>query len=60
MRANGYSLVEPLGLAAGQVASNGPGAFSGSFNGAGQALVVLAAYIAAFLGGRLSCFAAGT
>jgi ABC-2 type transport system permease protein len=49
LRANAYSLVTELGVSADDVANNGPGSFSGPFVGAGQALFVLAAYIAAFL-----------
>jgi ABC-2 type transport system permease protein len=49
LRANAYSLVKGLGLSTADVASNGPGAFSGPFVGGGQALAVLAAYMAAFL-----------
>lgn len=49
LRANGYSLVEPLGVALEDVAGNGPGAFSGPFVGAGQALSLLGSYMAAFL-----------
>jgi len=49
LRANGYSLVEGLGVAAGDAAGNGPGAFSGPFVGGGQALVVLVGYLAAFV-----------
>jgi ABC-2 type transport system permease protein len=49
VRANAYSLVTELGVPADAVADNGPGSFSGPFVGAGQALFVLAAYVAAFL-----------
>jgi len=49
LRANAYSLVTELGVSADDVANNGPGSFSGPFVGAGQALFVLAVYIAAFL-----------
>jgi ABC-2 type transport system permease protein len=49
LRANAYSLVEGLGVAAGDAAGNGPGAFSGPFVGGAQALVVLAGYLAGFV-----------
>jgi ABC-2 type transport system permease protein len=49
LRANAYSLVAGLGVSAGDAAGNGPGAFSGPFVGGGQALVVLAAYLAGFV-----------
>jgi ABC-2 type transport system permease protein len=49
LRANAYSLVTTLGVAADDVANNGPGSFSGPFVGGGQALLVLAAYAAVFL-----------
>ena len=49
LRANAYSLVEGLGGTATGAATNGPGAFSGPFVGGGQALLVLAAYIAGFV-----------
>jgi ABC-type transport system involved in multi-copper enzyme maturation permease subunit len=49
LRANGYSLVEGLGVAAGDAAGNGPGAFSGPFVDGGQALVVLVGYLAGFV-----------
>jgi ABC-2 type transport system permease protein len=49
LRANAYSLVTKLGVSADDVANNGPGSFSGPFVGGGQALLVLGAYVAAFL-----------
>ena len=54
LRANTYSLIRPLGGAAGadadSAATNGPGAFNGPYVDATQALVTLTAYIALFLG----------
>jgi ABC-2 type transport system permease protein len=49
LRANAYSLVAKLGVAAGDVSDNGPGSFDGPFVGTGQALLVLALYAAAFV-----------
>jgi ABC-2 type transport system permease protein len=49
LRANGYSLVRGLGLSVEDAAGNGPGAFSGPYVSTGQALLVLAAYMAGFL-----------
>lgn len=49
LRANAYSLVEGLGASTTGAATNGPGAFSGPYVAAEQALVVLLAYIAGFL-----------
>ena len=49
LRANAYSLVEGLGASSTGAASNGPGAFSGPYVGAEQALLVLGAYIAGFI-----------
>jgi ABC-2 type transport system permease protein len=49
LRANAYSLVTKLGVAAGDVSENGPGSFSGPFVGGGQALLVLASYAIAFV-----------
>lgn len=46
LRANAYSLVEPLGGAA----NDGPGAFSGPYVGTTQALLVLIGYIVVTLG----------
>jgi ABC-2 type transport system permease protein len=49
LRANGYSLVKGLGLSVADAAGNGPGAFSGPYVATGQALLVLVAYMGAFL-----------
>jgi ABC-2 type transport system permease protein len=49
LRANAYSLVRGLGLSVTEAAGNGPGAFSGPYVATGQALLVLVAYMAAFL-----------
>jgi ABC-type transport system involved in multi-copper enzyme maturation permease subunit len=49
VRANGYSLVAVLGVSANDVSDSGPGSFSGPFVGGGQALLVLGAYLAAFV-----------
>jgi hypothetical protein len=49
LRANAYSLVKGLGLSVSGAAGNGPGAFSGPYVAAGQALLVLVAYMAGFL-----------
>jgi ABC-2 type transport system permease protein len=49
LRANAYSLVRGLGLSVTEAAGNGPGAFSGPNVATGQALLVLVAYMAAFL-----------
>ena len=49
VRANGYSLVAVLGVSAEDVSDSGPGSFSGPFVGGGQALLVLAAYLTAFV-----------
>lgn len=49
VRANAYSLAVGLGVPADAVADNGPGSFSGPFVSGGQALLVLASYVAAFV-----------
>jgi ABC-2 type transport system permease protein len=49
LRANAYSLVKGLGLSVSEAAGNGPGAFSGPYVATSQALLVLVAYMAAFL-----------
>jgi ABC-type transport system involved in multi-copper enzyme maturation permease subunit len=49
VRANGYSLVAVLGVASEDVSDAGPGSFSGPFVSGGQALLVLALYLAAFV-----------
>jgi ABC-2 type transport system permease protein len=50
VRANAYSLVEPLGLSFEGAAGNGPGAYEGPLVDPAQALLVLLALAAAFLG----------
>jgi ABC-2 type transport system permease protein len=49
LRANAYSLVKGLGLSVSEAAGNGPGSFSGPYVATGQALLVLVAYMMAFL-----------
>jgi ABC-2 type transport system permease protein len=49
LRANAYSLVTGLGVSANDVANNGPGSFSGPFVSGGQAVLVLASYLAVLL-----------
>jgi hypothetical protein len=49
VRANAYSLVEPLGLTFEGAAGDGPGAYEGPLVDPAQALVVLIACGAAFL-----------
>jgi ABC-2 type transport system permease protein len=49
VRANAYSLVEPLGLSFEGAAGNGPGAYLGPLVSPGQALLVLVALAAEFL-----------
>lgn len=49
LRANGYSLIAPLGSSMADAQSNGPGAFSGPYVGGVQALVVLTVELAAFV-----------
>jgi ABC-2 type transport system permease protein len=49
LRANAYSLVAKLGVAATDVSDAGPGSFSGPFVSGGQALFVLAAYAIGFV-----------
>jgi ABC-type transport system involved in multi-copper enzyme maturation permease subunit len=49
LRANGYSLANALGARADEIASNGPGSFSGTFVSSGQAVAVLVALGAAFV-----------
>jgi ABC-2 type transport system permease protein len=49
LRANAYSLVEPLGASTTSAATDGPGAFSGPYVGGEQALIVLTVYLAGFL-----------
>jgi ABC-type transport system involved in multi-copper enzyme maturation permease subunit len=50
LRANGYSLAAALGASVDSIGSNGPGSFGGPFVGAGQAVAVLAAFVAALAG----------
>jgi ABC-2 type transport system permease protein len=49
LRANGYSLVAVLGVSGEDVSDRGPGSFSGPFVSGGQALLVLASYLAVLL-----------
>jgi ABC-2 type transport system permease protein len=49
LRANAYSLVEPLGVSVESARDNGPGGFSGPYVGGPQALLVLAIYLAVFV-----------
>jgi ABC-2 type transport system permease protein len=49
LRANAYSLVTELGVAASDVADTGPGSFDGPFVGGAQALLVLGSYALVFL-----------
>ena len=49
LRANAYSLTAALGVPTQALADNGPGGFFGPFVDGGQAVAVLAAYMAAFL-----------
>jgi ABC-type transport system involved in multi-copper enzyme maturation permease subunit len=48
LRANGYSLATALGALPEAVSSSGPGSFGGPFVAPGQAVAVLAAFVAAF------------
>jgi ABC-type transport system involved in multi-copper enzyme maturation permease subunit len=50
LRANAYSLATTVGVSRAEVADAGPGSFSGPFVGGAQALLVLAAYAAVFVG----------
>ncbi|MEZ5124367.1 MAG: ABC transporter permease subunit [Solirubrobacterales bacterium] len=50
LRANGYSIAAALGASADTIGSNGPGSFEGPLVGAGQAVAVIAALLAAFAG----------
>jgi len=52
LRANGYSLIKPLELGQ-SLSADGPGVFSGPYVSATQATLVLAVYLAVFLGGSL-------
>jgi ABC-type transport system involved in multi-copper enzyme maturation permease subunit len=49
LRANAYSLVTKLGVAASDVSDTGPGSFEGPFVGGAQALLVLGSYALLFL-----------
>ncbi|HEX5368112.1 MAG TPA: ABC transporter permease subunit [Dehalococcoidia bacterium] len=49
LRANGYSLLRPLGLDVDEVSGAGPGAYSGPYADWLQALAVLCVYAACFL-----------
>jgi ABC-2 type transport system permease protein len=49
LRANAYSVVTKLGVAASDVSDSGPGSFDGPFVGGAQALVVLGSYALVFL-----------
>jgi ABC-2 type transport system permease protein len=49
VRANGYSLVVPLGVSSDDVGDRGPGSFSGPFVAGEQALLVLASYLVVFI-----------
>ena len=48
LRSNGYSLATALGALPASISSNGPGSFGGPFVAPGQAVAVLAAFIAGF------------
>src|SRR4051812_11038043 len=48
LRANGYSLATALGASADSIGSSGPGSFGGPFVSPGQAVAVLAAFVAGF------------
>jgi ABC-2 type transport system permease protein len=50
LRANGYSIATTLGASVASIEANGPGSFSGPFVGTAQAVVVLVAFIAGFIG----------
>lgn len=49
IRANAYSLVSAIGVPAGSLSENGPGAFAGPFVSGLHALLVLVAYLAVFV-----------
>jgi len=48
LRSNGYSLAKGLGALPAAISSNGPGSFGGPFVAPGQAVAVLASFIAGF------------
>ena len=50
LRANAYSLVTAIGVPTATLGDNGPGSFFGPFVGAGQAVLVMTVYVAAFVG----------
>jgi ABC-2 type transport system permease protein len=50
LRANGYSIAATLGASVDAIGSTGPGSFDGPLVGTAQALAVLAAFLAAFIG----------
>jgi ABC-2 type transport system permease protein len=50
VRANGYSLVRPLGVTAEATRDNGPGSFSGPYVSGEQAALTLALYLVVFIG----------
>jgi ABC-2 type transport system permease protein len=50
LRANAYSLVEPLGISLSGAQDNGPGGFSGPYVGGVQATLVLTLYLVVFAG----------
>ncbi|HEV2128263.1 MAG TPA: hypothetical protein VGR22_06575, partial [Thermomicrobiales bacterium] len=49
LRANAYSLVEPLGVSVTTAAGAGPGMFTGPYVGGVQASLVLTAYLVSFV-----------
>src|ERR671919_2213320 len=49
LRANGYSIAAALGALPKAISANGPGSFGGPFVAPGQAVAVLAAFVAAFV-----------
>lgn len=50
VRANAYSLATTVGVSRAEVSDMGPGSFSGPFVGGAQAVLVLCAYLAVFVG----------
>jgi ABC-2 type transport system permease protein len=49
IRANAYSLVEPLGLSISDATDNGPGSFDGPYVGGAQSLLVLTLFLVIFV-----------
>jgi ABC-2 type transport system permease protein len=49
LRANGYSIAAALGASVESIEASGPGSFGGPFVAGGQAVAVLAAFVACFL-----------